>query len=252
MIENGFPTMMSNTEFDTAAHFQVCADQAQTAHLMANEIEAALGDAISNHGQASFVVSGGSTPKLLYKRLSQADLDWSKVTVLLADDRWVDPGQPGSNETFVHESLLTGRASKANFIGMKTSAAKPQDAIEEMNQRLDGVPLPFDVIVLGMGSDGHSLSWFPHAEGLSEALDPDSPAITAITAIKSDVTGEFLDRATLSHAALQRTGLCMLMIKGGEKRKVWEAAQGDGPVDDMPIRAIMRDRDLNLKTYWWD
>jgi len=74
-------------------------------------IEFALREALSTRGSASLMVSGGSSPKPLYAQLSQSDLDWSKVTVSLVDERWVDPGQAGSNEDFIRENLIQNKAS---------------------------------------------------------------------------------------------------------------------------------------------
>lgn len=221
------------------------------ARALAAAVEARLREGVARRGRASLAASGGSTPKRLYQLLSGADLDWSKVTVVLADERWVDPGLQGSNETFLKTHLLTGRAAVAEFVGLKTPAASPAEGLAEIQDRLHGAPLPFDAVVLGMGADGHTLSWFPEAEGLDAALDPSGELAAAVTAQRSDITGPFTDRATLTLAALQGAKFCALLISGEDKRRVWRDAAGPGRVNAMPVRALMRDPGLDLQTYWW-
>jgi 6-phosphogluconolactonase len=227
------------------------ADGEAAAATLAAGLEARLREGVARRGRASLVASGGSTPKLLYQTLSRADLDWSKITIVLADERWVDPGMPGSNETFLRTHLVTGAAAAATFIGLKTPAATPAEGLAEIAARLQTAPRPFDAVVLGMGSDGHVLSWFPDAEGLSEALQPDAPLAAAISAKPSEVTGPFTERATLTRAALNGARFCALLISGEDKRAAWRAAAGPGRVEAMPVRALMRDAEIDLQSYWW-
>ena len=230
---------------------QEFADGEAAAATLAAGLEARLREGVARRGRASLVASGGSTPKLLYQTLSSADLDWSKVTIVLADERWVDPGLPGSNETFLKTHLVTGPAAEATFIGLKTPAATPADGLAEIEARLDAAPRPFDAVLLGMGPDGHVLSWFPDAEGLSEALEPVGPFAAARSAQRSDVTGPFTERATLTRAALSGARFCALLISGEDKRAAWRAAAGPGRVEAMPVRALMRDAEIDLQSYWW-
>lgn len=226
-------------------------DGETAAKTLAAAVEARLREGIARRGRASLAASGGSSPKRLYEILAGADLDWSKVTVVLADERWVEPGLAGSNETFIRTSLLTGRAADAAFIGLKTAAASPESGVAEIEDRLAAAPHPFDAVILGMGTDGHTLSWFPEAEGLDAALKSSGPRAAAVTANRSEVTGPFIERATLTLAALQSARLCALLISGEAKRKVWRDAAGPGRVNAMPVRALMRDPGLDLQTYWW-
>src|SRR5690554_3891385 len=79
----------------------------------------ALGGAIDDRGEATFMVSGGSTPELLYKNLSRAELAWPSVYVALVDERWVDFEHDKSNEAFVAKTLMQNKAAQAQLIGMK-------------------------------------------------------------------------------------------------------------------------------------
>ena len=194
-------------------------------------------------------VSGGSTPADLYRTLSQAELDWPRITVLLVDERWVNPGEAGSNARFVHDTLLQDAALGARFVGLKTPAASPFDAVAALEPEIAALGPP-DVAILGMGADGHTASWFPNARGLGEALSPDGAAVAAIEARPSEVTGEHLLRMTLTRAALARAGRLVLMMRGEDKRDALEAALGAGDIADMPVRALLRDDALPLDIHW--
>lgn len=226
-------------------------DGETAAKTLAHAVEARLREGIARRGRASLVASGGSTPKRLYEHLSHAELDWSKVAIVLADERWVDPGLTGSNETFLKTHLVQNNAKAASFIGLKTAAANPQAGLEEIEARLGEAPFPFDAVILGMGTDGHTLSWFPDAEGLDTALVRDGARAAAVTATQSDVTGPFVQRATLTRAALSDAKMCALLINGEAKRSTWAAAAGPGRIEAMPVRALMRDGDVEMQTYWW-
>lgn len=226
-------------------------DGEQAAEVLAAAVESRLREGLARNGVASLVVSGGSSPKRLYEILSRKALAWSQVTVVLADERWVDPGLAGSNETFVLETLLQNEAAAAHFIGLKTPAQSPFDAVDEVDARLAQVHRPFDAVVLGMGGDGHTLSWFPEADGLEAAIDPNGRLAAAVTATPSGVTGPFTKRMTLTLAALYGAQFTALLISGEAKRKVWREAAGPGRVEKLPVRAILQSENLGLQTYWW-
>jgi len=217
---------------------------------MARQIADQLSNAIESRGQAVLAVSGGSTPKTLYQRLSKTALDWSKVVIVLVDERWVEPGEAGSNETFLHQTLLQNAAGKARFIGLKSKGKTPQYGLAEVKNRLSGLSLPFDVVVLGMGSDGHTASWFPHAKGLDYALDSQAENLAAIEAKPSNVTGEHTQRITLTRKAIMDANSILLMISGDAKRQVWNTACQTGEIADMPVRALLFDDTINLETHW--
>ena len=225
-------------------------DREAMVEVLAGKIAAKLEAAIQTRGAASLAVSGGSTPAPLYKRLSGIELDWSKITVILVDERWVGRGEAGSNADFVAASLLQNAAAKAPIVELKTADASPKAGLAELEERLARVPQPFDAVVLGMGGDGHTASWFPHAEGLDEALDPQSGPLAAVRAHPSEVTGPFLDRMTLTKTALDEAGLTVLMLTGQGKLDTLETALEDGLVEDMPVRALLRPPAANFEIHW--
>lgn len=215
------------------------------------ECVSALTSAIEERGEATFMVSGGSTPEPLYQSLSNVELDWGAVYIALVDERWVDFDHDKSNEAFTVKHLIQNEAVIANLIGMKNTAETAQEGLEDCEAAYQQLAQPFDVTILGMGSDGHTASLFPHAQGLEAALNPDSPEIcAAITANQSEVTGAIVERMTLSLAGLLRSKTLVLLITGDEKLAVLRKAQAGTDVNEMPVRAVLQQQKVPVSIYW--
>lgn len=211
----------------------------------------ALNDAIAERGEATFMVSGGSTPEPLYQSLSQVDLDWQSVYVALVDERWVDLEHEKSNEAFTLQHLIQNKAAAANLIGMKNTATTAQEGLADCESAYQQLAQPFDITILGMGSDGHTASLFPHAQGLEAALIADANELcAAITAHQSEVTGTITERMTLSLAGLLRSKSLLLLITGDEKLAVLRKAQAGTDVNEMPIRAVLQQQQVPVIIYW--
>lgn len=206
----------------------------------ASAIEAVLRQALKTRGSASLMVSGGSSPKPLYERLSKVDLEWSKVTISLVDERWVDPGQTGSNEDFIRENLIQNRASAAKFFGLKTSHASVEAGLSSAETRFKDIGRPFDVCVMGMGSDSHTASWFPNSKGLANALSLDNQNILcAVDATGAPVAGDHPQRVTLTLRAVLDSHIIVLFIPGNAKRTVFDFAPTKS-VSDAPVQALLQ------------
>lgn len=205
-----------------------------------------LKDGIAARGQAVLAVSGGSTPARFFAVLGKRrDIEWDKVTVTLVDERWVDETSPRSNAGLVNEKMLQGPAAVAHFVPLFAGGAEPDGpAIARANMQIGALPELFDAVVLGMGSDGHTASFFPGGDTLGEALTAAGPVL----AIRAPGAGE--PRVTLVLGRILATRGLYLHIEGEEKLRVLEVAAADGPVEDMPIRAILRQEQTPLTVFW--
>ncbi|OFX05014.1 MAG: 6-phosphogluconolactonase [Alphaproteobacteria bacterium RIFCSPHIGHO2_12_FULL_63_12] len=217
----------------------VFASRASMAERVADLVEGALASGIMRDGRGELAVSGGSTPEGLYRTLARRKFAWSDVTATLVDERWVGRDHPRSNEAFIREAF---RGADMDIVGLYAAGKSPAPAAaNDISSRLQRRKKPFDAVVLGMGEDGHTASWFPHAKGLDVALGA-GDRVCAITAEKSAVTGEEVDRMTLTLSALSDAATIILMIAGENKRATFAKAKVAGPVEAMPVRAILRAR----------
>lgn len=206
------------------------------ADVTVDMIASAVLDDVHTHGAATLMLSGGSTPKAAYAALSHKNLPWNKVTIGLVDDRWVDEDNAGSNAAMLRRTLLQNNGVAASFTPMKTGHDSHFDAQDRVELAYTALPRPYSFVLLGMGPDGHTASWFPDAQGLAPALDPaNANLVQAVTAHKSDVTGEYLDRMTLTLSAIATARRAVLLITGAEKRAVFDTALND-PQSSLPIR----------------
>lgn len=221
-------------------------DGAALAEGLADRVSAALADAVAARGKATIAVSGGSTPKAFFKSLSTRDIDWAKVTITLVDERFVPADNPRSNHLLVAENLLQGKAQAANFLPLYRQADSADEAAKIVSRDADALGAPFDVVILGMGTDGHTASFFPGGNNLATAISAETPR--GVITMEAEGAGE--TRLTFTFASLQDARLLVLHIEGQGKKDVLAAAEGDGPETDMPIRAVLRRAATPVDIYW--
>lgn len=213
---------------------------------LAARIAAVLDDGQRKQGHASLALSGGSTPIGLYRQLSTISRDWSSTFITLVDERWVATDHPDSNEKLVRTCLLQNEATTAALIGLATADSAPAEAIATVARRLDTLPLPLDVVVLGMGEDGHTASWFSGADNLCQALDPDGD--TRLIAVVPPKAPH--ERMTLTLSQVLNSRLLVLQIVGDEAMQLLEKALSSGPVAELPVRAVLRQAVVPVEVYW--
>jgi 6-phosphogluconolactonase len=212
------------------------ADGAALAPAFAQWTAERLAAAITARGAALLIVSGGRTPLRYFHALSDQPIDWSRVAVTLADERRVADDSPRSNSKLVREALLQGRAAAAPFVPLADARLDEDRELAAANARVADLPMPADVVALGMGDDGHTASWFPGADGLAEAMDPATRAFVA----PIRAAGAPESRLTLTGRVLLRARAIALHIEGADKLATLDKALGPGPTEAMPIRAVLR------------
>ena len=213
------------------------------AEALARAIGAELAQAIAARGEASLVLSGGRTPLRMFSHLSRADLPWNRVKITLADERLVPASASDSNERVIRDHLLQNEAQKAVFIPLWQGEGDP---VESAIEAVAALKRPLDVVVLGMGEDGHFASLFPGIPNLSLALDPASERI----AIFVPSTPARQPRVSLTLAVLLDAAMIFLSFEGQAKRSILERALAPGPPEDLPIRAVLRQNAVTLDAYW--
>jgi 6-phosphogluconolactonase len=228
---------MSISEYYASSAADLTAD-------LADFVDKELTGAVAKRGSASLVVSGGSTPKPLFEALAQRPLPWNKITVTLADERWVDLSSKDSNEGMLRETLLRGAASQATFVPLKNTAESADEGREMCHETLADMSDPFDLVILGMGEDGHTASLFPGVSG--PALDSNSLELCA--AIVPPVAPH--ERMTLTARALLNSRKIVLHIVGEKKQQVYHEALKPGSADEFPIRVVLHQDRVSVDVYW--
>lgn len=204
-----------------------------------NRIAGELMEEAVHCDKPSLLLSGGSTPGPVYEALSETELPWENVVVGLVDERWVDEDDSGSNAALVKRTLLKNKAREARFVPMKTNANDPFSGQMQVAIAYEEIVSDCSFAVLGMGLDGHVCSWFPGSEGLSDAVDlaANSP-VQAIKANRTEVTGPYLERMTLTLSALAKCKSVLLLITGEAKKKVLDQVLSGSDVD-LPVYNLL-------------
>ncbi|HEX5458933.1 MAG TPA: 6-phosphogluconolactonase [Steroidobacteraceae bacterium] len=230
----------------SSAELRRFADADTLARTIAGEIAVRLTRACADRGRAALVVSGGRSPVRLFEELRRQPLDWSRLFITLADERWLDASAAASNERLVREALLRGKAAAARFVGLKNPASSARIGAATSWEALASVPRPFDVTLLGMGDDGHTASLFPGSPGLGEALEASVPA--GCVAMWSRSAPH--ERVSLNMSALLESRHISILILGEEKLAVYERARSPGPAEEMPVRGILRQSRVPVQVIW--
>lgn len=228
-----------------AMQLNTFADASELDQALASFVAEQLAQALRQRPQASLIVSGGRTPTGFFQALRDQALPWNRVTISLADERWVDETHADSNARLVREHLLQGAAAAAQFISLYSPADSPQACAQAASQRLAQIEDAFDVVILGMGEDGHTASFFPDSPQLAAALAADATDCLAVTGSKPPP-----QRLTLSAARLLRARHVVLHITGQTKWRVLGQAMSGGSVDALPMRVALRASQPEKHLFW--
>lgn len=240
-------TMARDHALDLPRHIaqDVFPDAATMSAALADRVAAMLRHAIGRRGCASLVVSGGRSPIPFLRALGQRMLDWSRVAVTLADERWVPVDHPDSNAGLVATHLLRGPAAKARFIPLYGGEATPEAGLAACAERLREVARPFDVVILGMGDDGHFASLFPGIPALPDLLSETGPALAATVPPSAPHA-----RLSLGVSALIDARRVLVQIQGDAKRRVMEDAARCENAETLPIATLLRQRKAPISVFF--
>jgi len=217
----------------------------ELALALADAVATDLKAAIAARGAGAVAVSGGSTPARFFAELGRRiDVEWSKVTITLVDERWVDESSERSNARLVRDRLLSGVAAAARFVPLYQGGEAPTAASVAQASAAIAALGPLDAVVLGMGSDGHTASFFPGGDTLEHALTAQGPVVD----IRAPGAGE--PRVTLTLARILAAQSLYLHIEGDEKLRVLDEALSPGETSDMPVRAVLHQDQKPVTIFW--
>lgn len=215
------------------------------AAALADQVAEELDNVIRKRGRATLAVPGGTTPELFFCIMCEKDIDWSRVTVILTDERFVPEDNERSNARLVRSRLLQEKAAKAQFIPFWSEAEHAADVVPDLCDRLEPA-LPVDVAVFGMGADMHTASLFPHADNIEEASGLWAPLVMVMHDPDLPET-----RLTLTAPVIERARKVHLLLAGEDKKKALRQAQKIWAVEEAPVRLIL-DRPRKTTVHYAD
>ncbi len=219
------------------------ANIAQLAESFADYAAATLTDSLTKKPVVTLVVPGGNTPRYYLPALAAIrDLPWDKIVITLSDERWVDVNDEASNEHLVRKKLLEYLPKNTNFIGLKTQHQTPAEAIETIHQRLDNLPRPLSLTVLGLGEDGHIASLFP---GMNPMLAEPYHCIAI------DKPMALSPRISLSLNMLAGSQHIALVVVGKKKRQLLDRL-GEHSDSKVPLLWLLQRRETPVMVFETD
>ncbi|AHF66223.1 MULTISPECIES: 6-phosphogluconolactonase [Pseudomonas] len=214
----------------------------QLAGALAGNVAERLNAAIAANGVATLVVSGGRSPVAFFQSLAEQPVDWSQVVISLADERWVPVEHADSNAGLLQRHLLQGPVAEAKFIGLYTPAASLEEAALAADEILAQLPA-IDVLILGMGDDGHTASLFPGSPNLAQALDLNDER-RCLPMLAPSVPHQ---RLTLTRRLLASARHPILSVSGQAKLDTLRTALAGDDIAQLPVRAFLNS---TLEIYW--
>ena len=222
--------------------------RADLAKQLADDVAARLKPDLDTGTFGSIAFSGGSTPKLFLERFGQhPDIEKDMIYCALVDERDVPNDHERSNEKMIRDHAALWDHPDSEFLVLHRPGHDAADTVGWADTKLrEDDELPFDVLLLGMGGDGHTASFFPDGNNLAAATDPATRALFMVM----ESPGVPDTRLTMTLPTIASADFLVLHIEGAEKRAVFERAMEDGPADDLPIRHVIRHTDATIHVYW--
>lgn len=227
------------------ADYTIYSDADSLVQGAAQHIIALAASSIASHGRFSLALSGGSTPRLLYERLAQPDyasqIEWAKTHIFWGDERFVPPDHPDSNYRMAREALLRHVPLPPTNVYRMRGELEPSQAATNYNNLLAdffGLPEqaaataqpPFDLVLLGMGDDGHTASLFPGTSAVREQQ-------RRVVAHYVEALGTW--RLTLTPPAINAARTIVFFVSGESKAaRLRDVLRGPARPEALPAQAI--------------
>ncbi len=221
-------------------------DQEHLFDAAADQLADCIEKAVATRGFAQLAFSGGKSPEALFRRLAKMVLPWSRLRLTLVDERFVPPDHPDSNERLIRATLLQGPAAAATLVPLYRAGESLDGAAACADHDLRQWPLPFDAVVLGMGEDGHTASWFPDAPELSALLREGNERRVQVAHPQIAP----YPRLTLTRDAVLQSRCIQLLIPGAGKAAVYQRARAAAaPITELPVRAVLHQVAVPVHVY---
>ena len=220
-------------------------DKAELELKLAKEISQILKQEIKNKGEATLLVSGGSTPKKLYEILSNKKIDWKNVSIGLIDERFVATNSEESNEFLIKNTLLKNNAADAKFIGLVFNLDDYQENLNIAISKNKAIYKSITCSILGMGLDGHTASLFPN----SEKVYTDDSIFRDKIIINTKANSEPSKRISYTKSKILSSKHLFLYFNGREKIDIFNSAKENNNASSKPISAFIHQNIKTLKVF---
>lgn len=201
------------------------------AFKIAKSIASTLEESVLKKGYATFVVSGGNSPLEIFSHLNQMPIPWSKITIILGDDRMLDSGNSDSNDKLIRENLIINKAESAKYLSLIDPLVTPS----KLN-------FPFDISLLGMGLDGHFASLFPELLANLSLFKVDAPHEIYLS--ENALGHPSHKRISMNLSMLLNSDRCILLVSSESKRAVLDQAIGDSR---LPVHHLINQNKVKIE-----
>jgi 6-phosphogluconolactonase len=222
-------------------------DATELANALAHTLHTQTLLPLRNQSKVLIGLAGGSTPMAAYAEFAQAQLPWSDIHLTLIDERFVALSDQQSNERNIAKAFEAVRSQLAGWHGLLHDAECIEQSALLANQELQALKQPMDIVVIGMGADGHIASLFIESDDYQKAMDLNCPEM--VLPIRFNNTEGKVNRLSFSLAELLKAKKALICITGDEKRNVLEQSI-NGINSDYAIAHFLKSYQNHVEIFW--